>query len=79
MTVTCSVEPCAVKLVLATTGKRPHTLARASGKAGKVTFRLSRSARAYVKKHRIRKVALTATATDAGGRRTKARRIATLR
>jgi len=45
----------------------------------RVTFRLSRSARAYVKKHRIRKVALTTTAADTTGRRTKARRIATLR
>ncbi len=79
VTVTCSVTPCTVKLVLATTGKRPHTLARANGKAGKVTFRLSRSARAYVKKHRIRKVALTATAIDTSGRRTKARRSLTLR
>ncbi len=79
VTVTCSAKPCTVKLLLATTGKRPHALARASGKAGKVTFRLSRSARAYVKKHRIRKVALTATATDAGGRRIKARRVVTLR
>jgi hypothetical protein len=78
-TVGCSVKPCTVKLVLATTGKRPHTLARASGRAGKVTFQLSRSARAYVKRHRIRRVALTATATDISGRRTKARRIATLR
>jgi hypothetical protein len=65
--------------VLATTGKRPHTLTRASGKAGKVRFRLSRSARAYIKTHRIRKVALTATATDTTGRRTEARRIVTLR
>ena len=79
VTATCSVEPCTVKLVLATIGKRPHTLARASGKAGKVTFRLSRSARTYVKKHRIRKVALTATAIDTSGRRSAARRVVTLR
>ena len=45
----------------------------------RVTFRLSRSARAYVKKHRIRKVALTATAADTTGRRTKVRRVVTLR
>ncbi len=79
VTVTCSVSPCTVRLLLATPGRRPHTLARASGKAGKITFRLSRSARAYVKKHRIRKVALTATAADTSGRRTKARRIVALR
>ena len=75
----CSAKPCTVRLVLATTGKRPHTLARASGKAGKVRFRLSRPARAYVRNHRIRKVALTATAIDAGGRRSAARRVLTLR
>ena len=32
VTATCSVEPCTVKLVLATTGKRPHTLARATAR-----------------------------------------------
>jgi hypothetical protein len=66
--------PCSVKVVVATTAKRPRVLARGSGRAGTVKFQLSRSARAYVKKRRIRRVVVTATATDATGRRTQARR-----
>jgi hypothetical protein len=76
--VTCSARPCSVKLVLASTAKRPHTLARATGSAGTVNFQLSSAARTYVKKHRIRKVAVTATAIDTTGRRTQVRQIVRL-
>jgi hypothetical protein len=57
-----------VKLVVATT----RTLARATGKAG---TRLSCSRLAYVKKHRVRRVAVRAVATATGARRAQGRRI----
>jgi hypothetical protein len=64
-----------VNLVVATTGKRPRTLARATGKAGKLRLRLSRSRLAYVKKQRVRRVAVSVVATATGGRTAQGRRI----
>jgi PKD repeat protein len=75
LAVSCNATPCAVNLVVATTGKRPRTLARATGKAGKLRLRLSRSRLAYVKKQRVRRVAVSVVATATGGRTAQGRRI----
>jgi hypothetical protein len=73
--VSCSATPCSVSLVLTTTGTRQRTLARGTGSAGKVNVRLSRSALAYVRTSRVRRVAVTASVTDARGRTAASRKI----
>jgi hypothetical protein len=57
--VACSAAPCSVKLTIRA-GKR--TLATATGKAGKIKVRLPL---AYVKKHHVTRVKVTATANSA--------------
>ena len=66
ITVSCSVRPCNVRLVVTTPGAHPRTLARVSGPAGRLRVKLSR---AYLKKHHVRSVVVKAAAGGAAATR----------
>ena len=70
VTVACNAKPCAVKLVVSAGKKR---LATVSGTAGKLKVRLPL---AYLKKHHVREVAITATSGTGRAVRTVALRAA---